>query len=498
MEKIASQSLESMWIGGDWVQAQEGESLDVIDPATEQVLARVPAGTSKDVERAVQAACQAQSGWGQTTGPQRAEYLRKVAAAIRARQDELARLEVRDNGKPLPEALWDVGDAAGCFDYYADLAEELEGRQGEEIALPDERFRSQVFYEPIGPSGLIVPWNYPLLMAAWKVAPALAAGCTCVLKPSELTPLTALKLAGITAEVGLPAGVLNVVTGLGPAAGASIAAHPRLRKIAFTGSVPTGRRIMQAGAEEIKVVSLELGGKSPILVFDDADLEAAVEWILFGIFWNQGQVCSATSRLLVQRGVAETLLHRLCEEAARIPMGNGLQPGVKLGPLVSAQQRQKVEESVSSALASGARLLSGGQRGLSPGFFYQPTILDNLERNSLAWREEIFGPVLAVKVFDSEAEGLEWANDSNYGLAAAVMSADEQRCLRLARRLEAGIVWINCSQPTFSEAPWGGMKHSGVGRELGRWGLKNYLEVKQVTRYRSSDPWGWYLGSQKS
>ncbi len=482
-----------LFIDGQWVEPLQGGSLEVINPASEEVLARVAAATSEDVDRAVDAARRAQPAWGATRGAERATYLRALAQKIRDQLGPLSQLEVHDNGKPLPEAEWDIGDAAYCFDMYAGLAEELDARQGEPVALPDERFRCSLYHEPVGPAGLIVPWNYPLLMAAWKVAPALAAGCTCVLKPSELTPMTALELARLSQEVGLPPGVLNVVTGLGPQAGAPLAAHPHLPKVAFTGSVPTGRAVMQAGAQAIKNVSLELGGKSPFVVFDDADLEAAVEWILFGIFWNQGQVCSATSRLLVQQGLRDALLQRLAHEAARIPVGPGLQPGVKLGPLVSRNQRDKVAAAVQQAVHQGAGLLTGGKTPEGKGFFYPPTILLDPPLQSAAWREEIFGPVLCVRSFADESEALQLANDSRFGLAAAVMSSDLDRAERVARGLEAGIVWINCSQPTFSEAPWGGMKESGTGRELGRWGLENYLETKQVTRYESSQPWGWYL-----
>lgn len=482
-----------LWIQGAWVEPRQGGRLEVVNPADEQVLAEVAGATSEDVDRAVRAAVQAQPSWAAASGAERAAVLRSIAQAIREQASELAHLEVLDNGKPLPEADWDIADAAGCFDFYADQAERLDERQGETVVVGDDRFQSQVFYEPVGPSGLIIPWNYPLLMAAWKVAPALAAGCSCVLKPSELTPLTALELAEITRQVGLPPGVFNLITGLGGQAGAPLARHPELRKLAFTGSVPTGRGVMQAAAQDIKNISLELGGKSPILVFDDADLEAAVEWVLFGVFWNQGQVCSATSRLLVQKKLAPALVERLVAEARRISMGSGLEAGVKLGPLVSAQQRQKVHGFIERARARGAQCLCGGELPSGPGYFYPPTILTGLDDQEEAWREEIFGPVLVVSTFEEEAEALRRANDSTFGLAAAVLSADPQRCLRLARGLEAGIVWVNCSQPTFTEAPWGGMKQSGIGRELGQWGLMNYLEVKQVTTFRSSQPWGWYL-----
>lgn len=484
-----------LFINGRWVDPQEKGRFETLDPASEEVITEVGAATRRDLEAAVQASLRAQRDWARTTGAQRANYLRAIANGIRERAQELSRLEVLDNGKPLPEAEWDIGDAAGCFDFYAELADELETKQGHEISLPDERFSTRIYYEPVGPAGLIIPWNYPLLMAAWKVAPALAAGCTTVLKPSELTPLTALELAGIVAQCGLPPGVFNLLTGLGPEAGAPLVQHPDLRKLAFTGSVPTGRGVMSGAAQQIKNVSLELGGKSPFLVFDDVDVEAAVEWIMFGIFWNQGQVCSATSRLIVQQGVAEKLLARLAEEAAKIPIGQGLSEGVKLGPLISAPQRAKVEGYVKQAIDEGAKLLVGGKRppGFAKGYFYEPTILTEVPLDSTAWREEIFGPVLSVRTFEKEMDAVRWANDSPYGLAAAVMTGDREKCRRLVRELEAGIVWVNCSQPTFTEAPWGGVKESGIGRELGQWGLDNYLEVKQVTSYETQEAWGWYL-----
>jgi betaine-aldehyde dehydrogenase len=487
---------DQLYINGEWVSPDLGGYLDVIDPATEQVLQRVAAGTEEDIDHAVRAARRAfDSDWGHTTGAQRAVWLEALADELQGSQDELATLEVHDNGKPLPEAQWDIGDAIACFRYYAGLARELDGRQDQPLALPDERFRCRTRLEPIGVAGQIIPWNYPLLMAAWKVAPALAAGATVVLKPSELTPLTALELAGAADRIGLPAGVLNIVTGLGADAGSPLTLHPGVDKLAFTGSVPTGSKIMSAAASDIKNISLELGGKSAFIVFDDADVEAAVEWILFGIFWNQGQVCSATSRLLVQDNIAARLIERLVEETRKITLGQGLEPGVLLGPLVSRGQHEKVLGFVDQGVASGAKLLTGGKRPahLSHGYFMEPAIFDEPAHNSIVWREEIFGPVLCVKRFRDEQQAVQMANASRFGLAAAVMSADPQRATRVANQLRAGIIWVNCSQPTFVEAPWGGMKHSGIGRELGQWGLDNYLEVKQVTEYVSDQPWGWYI-----
>ncbi|MEJ4047204.1 aldehyde dehydrogenase family protein [Erwinia sp. SLM-02] len=486
-----------LFINGQWVAPARGGSFDTINPANETAIAQVAAATAEDVDRAVQAARNAfdHGGWPELSGKARAGYLRRIASLIRDRQQTLAELEVRDNGKPLPEALWDIGDTAYCFDFYADLAEQLDAQQEKAVALSDDRFSCVARKEPVGVCGAIIPWNFPMLMAAWKVAPALAAGCTVVLKPSEVTPLTALQLADIAREAELPPGVLNVITGFGADAGSPLTEHPDVDKLAFTGSVPTGRKIMQAAAAGIKNVSLELGGKSAFIIFDDSDIEKAVEWILFGIFWNKGEVCSATSRVLVQRSLYDALLARLVEEAERIRIGNGMTDGVLLGPLVNAAQYEKVQAAIARGIEQGATLLSGGQRpvGHDKGYFLQPTIFTNMSEESDIWREEIFGPVVCVRAFDDEAEAVASANRSRFGLAAAVMSPDLARAERVARRLRAGIVWINCSQPTFTEAPWGGFKESGIGRELGEWGLNNYLETKQMTRYDSDEPWGWYI-----
>ena len=487
-----------LFIDGAWAEPTEGGFFPIVNPATEQVIGEAAAATAPDVDKAVKAARKAfAGGWGKTTGASRAVYLRAMAARIIERKEELARLEVADNGKPLPEALWDIDDVAGCFSMYADLAEALDQRQNEPLALPDDRFKTILRHEPVGVAAQIIPWNYPLLMAAWKVAPALAAGATIVLKPSELTPLTAIELGRIANDVGLPKGVLNILTGFGGPAGASLVAHPDVDKVAFTGSVPTGSKIMMKAAEDIKTVSLELGGKSPFLVFDDADVEHAVEWVMFGIFWNQGQVCSATSRLLVQDKIAPKFYARLAEEAAKIKIGDGFDDGTLLGPLVSKSQYDKVVAAVDRGRKDGVKLLTGGNRpaNLNTGYFLEPTVFIDVPTDHPLWREEVFGPVLAARTFHDEAEAVALANDSTFGLAAAVMSKDKGRCARVAEALEAGIVWINCSQPTFLQAPWGGVKKSGIGRELGHWGLENYLEVKQVTSYESDDAWGWYIKS---
>jgi betaine-aldehyde dehydrogenase len=495
-QKLEDNMQTQLFIDGAWVAPVQGGTLPVIDPATEEVFHHIAAATEADADAAVAAARAAfdHGPWPRMTGKERAVYLRAIAQGIRDRLPDLARIEVRDNGKPLPEAEWDLGDAAGCFDYYADLAEELDG-EVEQIALADGRFTSRALREPLGVAVAIVPWNYPLLMASWKVAPALAAGCTMVLKPAETTALTALELGEIARAAGLPPGVLNVLSGKGSVVGQRLIEHSGVDKVAFTGSGPVGSRIMAAGARDIKRVSLELGGKSPFVVFADSDLERAVEWIMFGIFWNQGQVCSATSRVLVEQPLYAPLLARLVEEARKITIGNGLEPGTLLGPLVNGGQYDDVLRHIARAREQGATVACGGQRpaGLNTGFYLEPTILTDMALDSEAWIEEIFGPVVCLRAFDTEDEAIRLANDSRFGLAAAVMSADDARCERVAKAFRAGIVWINCSQPTFTEAPWGGYKQSGIGRELGRWGLDNYLETKQITRLVSDQPWGWYL-----
>ncbi|PVZ83104.1 aldehyde dehydrogenase [Serratia sp. S1B] len=488
-------SYQQLYINGQWLSPKNGQTFSSIDPSNEQEIAQVAAASVEDAELAVQAARQAfdQTDWANQP-KQRAAYLRAIAQEIRNQLDALAELEVRDNGKPLPEAVWDIQDAAGCFDFYAGLAEQLDPNHEENIPLADERFSSVVRKEAVGVACAIIPWNYPLLMAAWKVAPALAAGCTLILKPAEATSLTAIELGRIAEKVGLPAGVLNIVTGIGHEIGPYLTAHPEIDKVAFTGSVPVGKQIMQSAAHNVKNLSLELGGKSAFIIFSDSDLDAAVEWIMFGIFWNQGQVCSATSRVLVQQEIYPELLQRLSAAAQKIKIGNGLDADVKLGPLVNAKQYQQVMQAIRQGQADGVQLLSGGQRpaDLPHGYYVEPTIFVDVPLEHPLWTDEIFGPVVAIRAFQHEQEAIQLANNSIFGLAGAVMSKDLTRCQRVARKLRAGIIWINCSQPTFTEAPWGGYKQSGIGRELGVWGLENYLEIKQITSYSSDQPWGWY------
>jgi betaine-aldehyde dehydrogenase len=392
----------------------------------------------------------------------------------------------------LAEAEFDVTDAANCFEFYGGLATKV---HGETMQVPGNSL-SFVVREPIGVCTQIIPWNYPLLMAAWKLAPALAAGNTLVLKPSELTPLTAIELFRILESVGFPAGVVNLITGPGAGAGEELAESPLVDKVAFTGGTVTGRKIAQAATGNLKRVTLELGGKNPNIVFEKADFEAAVDGALFGAFANQGEVCTAGSRLLVQRSIHRKFVDAMLAKIPRIKIGHGLDAGVKMGPLVSESHRAKVESYIAIGRSEGAALVCGGGRPLDPalanGWYLEPTIFDQVSPHMRIAREEIFGPVLSVIPFDTEEEAIRIANDTEYGLAAAVWTQDITQAHRVVRELRAGITWVNTYHPTYNELPWGGYKQSGWGRELGLHGIEAYLEIKQVNVNLDSAPIGWY------
>jgi len=484
---------DKMYINGEWVDSHTAERFDVINPATEEPLGTVPKADADDVGRAVAAAREAfDSGgwWPGTTAQERGRILLRLAELVRRESATLAELDCLNSGKPIVEAEYDVADTATCFEYYGGLATKI---HGEVLPVPDNAL-SLALKEPVGVAAQIIPWNYPLLMAAWKLAPAIAAGCTCVLKPAEQTPLSALELAGLFEEAGLPPGVVNIVTGLGET-GAALASHPDVDKIAFTGSVETGKSVMRAATEGLKRVSLELGGKSPNIFFEDADITAAVDGALFGVFINQGEVCSAGSRILVQRPIYDAFLEQMVEKTKTIRLGPGIDRETKMGPLVSKEQYDRVvnylEVGKSEAkVAVGAA--AGAGAGFDRGYFVQPTIFYDADNSTRIAREEIFGPVATVMPFDSEADAIRIANDTHYGLAAAVWTRDIFKALRVVKALRAGIVWVNHMQPTYVEAPWGGYKQSGFGRELGRWGMDEYLETKQVYINLNEDPIGWY------
>nr|AHH24261.1 betaine aldehyde dehydrogenase [Atriplex nummularia] len=492
-------SVHQLFIDGEWREPLLKNRIPIINPSTEEIIGDIPAATAEDVEVAVVAARKAFKrnkgrDWAATSGAHRARYLRAIAAKITEKKDHFVKLETLDSGKPLDEAVLDIDDVATCFEYFAGQAEALDAKQKAPVTLPMDRFKSHVLRQPIGVVGLISPWNYPLLMATWKIAPALAAGCTAVLKPSELASVTCLEFGEVCNEVGLPPGVLNILTGLGPDAGAPIVSHPDIDKIAFTGSSATGSKIMASAAQLVKPVTLELGGKSPVIMFEDIDIETAVEWTLFGVFWTNGQICSATSRLLVHESIAAEFVDRMVKWTKNIKISDPFEEGCRLGPVISKGQYDKIMKFISTAKSEGATILCGGSRPehLKKGYYIEPTIITDITTSMQIWKEEVFGPVICVKTFSTEDEAIELANDTEYGLAGAVFSKDLERCERVTKALEVGAVWVNCSQPCFVHAPWGGVKRSGFGRELGEWGIENYLNIKQVTSDISDEPWGWY------
>jgi betaine-aldehyde dehydrogenase len=480
-----------MYINGEWVTSQSNKTFPVYEPATEEILAQVPDSNADDVNRAAAAAKAAfeDGPWASTTAQERGRILFKLADKIRQNLPMLAELEARNTGKPIVEAEYDLNDTATCFEYYGGLATKILGFVN---PVPDNAV-SLTLKEPIGVAGQIIPWNYPMLMAAWKLAPALAAGCTCVLKPAEQTPLTVLEFAKWFDEVGLPKGVVNIITGFGETCGSPVVQHPDVNKIAFTGSAAVGKIIVKEAADTVKRVTLELGGKSPNIFFADADFEAAIDGALFGVFINQGEVCSAGSRILVEKSIYKKFVDAMAEKTKKIKLGAPLDRDTKMGPLVSKDQYDRVLSYLDVGKKE-AKVASGGGKSsdFAKGYYVQPTIFYDVDNSARIAREEIFGPVATVIPFDNEKDAIKIANDSPYGLAAAVWTRDIFKAFRAVKAIRAGIVWVNHMQPTYVEAPWGGYKQSGFGRELGPWGIEEYLETKQVHINLNEAPIGWY------
>ena len=495
----ATAAATSLYIDGAWVAARSGDPREIVCPADGAVVAPVSEAGREDTERAIAAARAAfDSGvWSSVPAPRRGDLLLRTAARLRERREEFARAESLDTGKRIVESRIDMDDIAACFEYFGRLAGQEAGRV---VDAGDNAVVSRVVHEPVGVCGMITPWNYPLLQAAWKMAPALAAGCTFVLKPSELTPSTAMLMMDVFEELGLPAGVANLVTGAGAAAGAPLSEHPDVDMVSFTGGLETGKRIAAAASATVKKVALELGGKNPNVVFADADFDAAVDNALNAAFVHSGQGCSAGARLIVERSIAERFVDELVRRAEGIRLGGPFDDGAETGPLISAADREKVDAYVRAGVAEGARLRCGGRSGdgdLEAGQYYLPTVLDRVERGMSVVVDEAFGPVVTVETFGDEDEAVATANDTHYGLAGAVWTQDAGRAQRVAGRLRHGTIWINDFHPYLPQAEWGGFGQSGVGRELGPSGLAEYQEAKHIYQNTAPQVTGWFADHGK-
>lgn len=490
----ALDTVQKMYIDGQWVESSNGETRPVINPANGEVIGIVTEGSREDAQAAIRAARRAfdKDGWHESKARDRAALLYKIADLLEERIEEFASLDTLNNGKPLRESRYDVTDSVNQFRYYAGLCTKPHGVTYD---VPDP-IQAMVVREPIGVVGQIIPWNYPLVMATQKIAPAIAAGCTVVIKPAEQTPLSLIRLFEIIDQAGFPPGVVNLVLGAGETVGAELAESPLVDKVAFTGGTDTGIKIMKAAADTIKKVGLELGGKSPNIVFADADFETAVDYALFAIFANQGEVCSAGSRLLLEESWYDRFVPELVKRANHIKVGPGTDEESEMGPLITEEHMNRVLSYIEEGKKEGAALLCGGYRlteeGLDQGFFVAPTIFSGTTPEMKIVQEEIFGPVLVIQTFKTEEEAIALANGTRYGLAGAVFTTDVAKAHRVIRKLRAGITWINTYHPTFNEAPWGGYKQSGIGRELGTFGFEEYLEIKQINVNLNVEPSGWF------
>lgn len=489
--------LQKLFINGEWRCASTGETFDSINPADGSVLAKVAKATVEDARAAIAAAKKSfyeTREWRDMDAQTRGDYILKIADAIEAEKDEFARLDTIDHGKPLREAECDVDDAIHCFRYYASLIKAPHGGVYE-VNEGFGKMHSYTVHEPVGVCAQITPWNYPLLMGVWKLAPAIAAGNSIVFKPSSNCVLSCVKLFEIFEEVGLPKGSVNLVLGPGGTIGDELASNMDVDMITFTGSTEVGQSIMRQAASNVKKIGLELGGKSPNVIFADADLDGAVEWAMIGIFLNQGEICSAGSRIIIEESIKDEFVRRLAKKANAMTIGNPLE-NPDMGPLVSESHMNRVLSYIEKGKAEGAVLVCGGERytegDCAKGYFVRPTIFDNCTDDMTIVKEEIFGPVVTIQTFQTEAEAVAMANNTPYGLAGAVFTADGSRALRVIKEIRAGITWINCYNPCFNEAPWGGYKMSGIGRELGIHGLEEYQEIKQININLNPGIVGWY------
>lgn len=484
----------TLFIGGTWRPASDGGTRAIHCPADRELVGHVSEATTADAEAAIQAARAAFDSqvWAAVPAPERGDFLLRVAAELRVRKAEFARAETLDTGKRLVESEIDIDDIANCFAYFGKIAAEDAGRI---VDAGDPNVISRIVHEPVGVCGLIAPWNYPLLQAAWKIAPALAAGNAFVLKPSELTPHTSILMMRLLDDLGLPAGVANLVLGAGAVAGAPLSSHPDVDLVSFTGGLETGKKIAAAAAGTVKKVALELGGKNPNVIFADADFDAAVDNALNGAFVHSGQVCSAGARIVVEASIAERFVDELVRRANQIRLGGPFDPDAETGPLISAAHRDKVTAYVQKGIAEGARLRCGGTWGegdLEQGYYYTPTVLDQVHSGMSVVIDEAFGPVVTIETFQTEAEAVRIANDTVYGLAGAVWTQDAGKAQRVAQALRHGTVWINDFHPYLPQAEWGGYGQSGIGRELGHAGLGEYQETKHIYQNTAPAVTGWF------
>ncbi|GAB7078839.1 aldehyde dehydrogenase family protein [Megalodesulfovibrio paquesii] len=483
-------------INGVWQEAQSGAVREIINPFDQTVIALAAESDRDETRAAIAAAREAfdHGPWPHTPGPERGARVLELARLVRTHAEELALLETLDTGKTLEESRWDMADIADIFTYFGSLA--FAGEDGEIIASPKPYSASRVVREPVGVCAQISPWNYPLLQASWKMAPALAAGCTIVMKPSEITPLTTTRITELALEAGFPEGVVNLVLGPGPEVGAEMAESPDVDFVSFTGGIVTGKSILRAAADNVKKVALELGGKNPNIIFADANFDVALDYALNAVFFHAGQICSAGARLMVEAPIHDRFVEALAERMRRIRLGSGMEPGTQMGPLISTAHRDKVERYVAIAREEGARLVLGGRRPEAPslqqGFFYEPTLFTHCEQAMRVVQEEVFGPVITVERFETEAEVVARANDTIYGLSAGFWTRDPDRIHRVSKALRFGTVWINDFNVYFTQAPWGGYKQSGMGRELGRLGYEEYTEVKHIYQNHAPSPVQWF------
>jgi aldehyde dehydrogenase (NAD+) len=484
-----------LFIDGQWVDAESGQTFTTPNPATGATLAEVAEGDKADIDKAVAAARRAFEGpWSKVSARDRGKMLYKLSQLIDEKSKELAALETADNGKPIKETTYvDLPQVVENFEYFAGWATKIEG---ETIPVPGQMF-NYTLREPVGVCGQIIPWNFPLLMAAWKLAPALAAGNTVVLKPAEQTPVGAMELASLIQEAGFPDGVVNVVPGYGETAGAALAAHPGIDKVAFTGSTEVGKLVAKAAADNLTKVSLELGGKAPNIVFADADIEQAVSGAMMGIFFNQGQVCCAGSRLFLDARVKDEFLDRFKEKSSRVKVGDPMDKNTQMGPQVSEEQLNRIKGYVDIAKEEGAQVLTGGcppqlEGDFQQGYFFQPTIFGDVTNSMRVAQEEIFGPVVSIITFENEDDLIKQANEVVYGLSAGIWTKDITRAHRFAKAVKAGVIWINTYNMFNAASPFGGYKQSGYGREMGKHALEMYTHVKSVWVDLSGKPIGWF------